>query len=187
MTCFSCSVSVGLRPNGWAESSARSTAYVSTTPLTNYTHTSSQHDLSSCIDEDAGLSISYCAACPWSRWHVYTAHIPLCLPVGSVPSERFPGHNPTKPYDHVSPSLPVWMHKVSAAVTGNLGNKSADSDLIKCAWPPGWGAWMGHAPLSSHTPSRLNFNAQTVHSQNQWHFEKSPNRWSAQPTKEMGI
>lgn len=35
---------------------------------------------------------------------------------------------------------------------------------------------MGHAPLSPQTPRGLDFNTQTVCSENQWHFEKSPDR-----------
>lgn len=187
MTCFSCSISAGLLPDRWAESSTWSTAYASSTPITNYTRTSSQHDLSSCVDGDARHSISYCAVCPWSWRRVYTTRIPLCLLLGSIPSERFPGHNPTKPQEHASLSLAVWMHKITAAVMGNLGCKSTHGDLIKCAWPLGWGGWMGHAPLSSQTPSGLDFNAQTVWSQNRWQFEKSPNQWPAPLAKEMWI
>lgn len=65
----------------------------------------------------------------------------------------------------------ILMPNVLAAVTGSLGNKSSDSDLIKHTWPTRWGAWMGHAPLSSHKPSRLDFSAPAGCGQNQ-----SPNR-----------
>lgn len=34
---------------------------------------------------------------------------------------------------HISHSLLVWLHKVTAAATGNLGCKSTDGDPIKCA------------------------------------------------------
>lgn len=46
---------------------------------------------------------------------------------------------------------------------------------------------MGHAPLSSQMPSGLDFNAQPVCSQNQWHFEKSPNQWPAPLTRAVQI
>lgn len=89
MTCFSYSISAGLLPHRWAESSMRCAAYASSTPITNYTSTSSRHDLSSCVDGDARHSISYCAVCPWSWRHVYTTPIPLCLLPGSVPKRAF--------------------------------------------------------------------------------------------------
>lgn len=59
------------------------------------------------------------------------------------------------------------MHKV-LAVRGNLGNKSAGSDLIKCAWPQRWRPWMGHESLNPLLPFRLDFPAQTVCGQNRW-------------------
>lgn len=164
MLCLSLWLAAGLLPNRWAESSMWSSTYASSTPITNYTSTTSQHDLSSCVDGDARHSISYCTGCPWSWRHVYTNYILLFLLLGFIP------WFPTKPQEHNSWSLPVWMHKVMAAVMGNSGCKSADSDLIKCAWPLGWGGWMGHAPLSSHTAPRLDFNAQTLCSQKQWHY-----------------
>ena len=162
------SIAFGLVTDCWAESSVWSAAYASSMPITNYTSTSSHHDLSSCIDGDAKHPVSYCAGCRWSWWYVYTTPIPLCLLLGCIPLETFPGHNPNQQKEHISPSRPVWMHKETAAVMGNLGCKSGNGDLIKCAWPLGWGGWMGHAPLSSHTASRLDFIAQTVCSQGQW-------------------
>lgn len=59
---------------------------------------------------------------------------------------------------HVS-EPPIWKQEVTAAVTGNSGCKSADNELIKCAWPLRRESWMDHAPLSLQMPSGLDFNA----------------------------
>lgn len=123
-------------------------------------HLPPQRDLSCCVDGDARRSITYCAVCPWSWRHVYTTHIPLCLLSGFIPLREISRSQSDQNRESTfSPRLPVWMHKVTGAVTGNLGCKSADGDLIKRARPLGWEGWMGHAPLSSQTLSGLDFGA----------------------------
>lgn len=52
----------------------------------------------------------------------------------------------------------MWKQEVTAAVTGNLGCKSTDNELIKWALPLQRESGMDHAPLSSQMPSGLDFS-----------------------------
>lgn len=101
--------------------------------------------------------------CPWNWQCVYTAHIVVCLLLASPAYEtsRSQSHHTIRTLRCI-----ISMHKILAAVIGNVGDKSSDSDLIKHTWPTRWGAWMVHAPLSSHKPSRLGFSAPATCGQN---------------------
>lgn len=101
--------------------------------------------------------------CPWNWQCVYTAHIVVCLLLASPAYEtsRSQSHHTIRTLRCI-----ISMHKILAAVIGNVGDKSSDSDLIKHTWPTRWGAWMVHAPLSSHKPSRLGFSAPAACGQN---------------------
>lgn len=133
---------------------------------------------------------------PLGRWRCKAFHTLLCcvpleptaclhkpysflpLPWLSSLSEISRSQSDQTAKTHFFPSRPIWMHNVTAAVVELLSCKSEAGDLIKRAWPPRWGGWMGPAPLSSQMPSVFDFNAPTVCSQDQCLSEKSLNGWS---------